>query len=133
MGKKKRVFSEETKRQAVDEYVSGRKSVAQIAAGLEIGANMVYRWRVQLEEQKNDQHLDEIAEENKLDPRRADRRIRELERELDEYKKKLAGETVIVDLLKKRLRSKSFPERSELTGLIETLERAAQKRRRGES
>jgi len=42
----------------------------------------------------------------------------------------LAEKTVIEALLKKRLQSKSFQQRSELSGLIETLELAAQKRKR---
>jgi len=44
----------------------------------------------------------------------------------------MVGEqAVILELLKKRLLSTSSVERSALTGLIETLERAAQKRKPG--
>lgn len=60
MGKPKRKFTDAQKRAAVDDYVSGRKSAAQVAAANEISTAQVYSWRVQLEEKDKGAHLDEL-------------------------------------------------------------------------
>lgn len=129
MGKPKRKFTDAVKRTAVDDYVSGRKSAAQIAAALEIGTNMIYRWRVELEEQAKGAQAAELGATHSQDELVAE--IQRLKAERNEYQKMVGEQAVIVELLKKRLQSTSLVERSALTGLIETLERAAQKRKRG--
>jgi transposase-like protein len=129
MGKPRRRFSHEFKRKLVEEYLSEKRSAAQIAAEHEISVGQIYRWRVQLEEDAKGVRAEEIKEQYE-DPSAAQKRIQELEAELSEYKQVLAEKTVIEDLLKKRLQSKSSQQRSELTGLIETLESVARKRKR---
>lgn len=123
----RRHFSDEQKRKAVDDFVSGRKSAEQVAAENDVSSGMIYKWRVQLDEQAKGVRIDELQSQGTR-PEDA-RRIQELENELDEYKKQLAEKTVIAELLKKRLQSKNSQQRSELTGLIETLELAARKRK----
>jgi transposase-like protein len=130
MGKPKRKFTEAVKRAAVDEYVSGRKSAAQVAAQYEISTGQVYSWRVQLDEKAKDAKLNDLISSERS-PEEAAKMIFELERERDAYQKTVGEQTMIIELLKKRLRSTSSQQRSELTGLIETLERAVQKRGRG--
>ena len=130
MGKPRRRFSDAAKRAAVDDYVAGRKSAAQVAAAHEVSIGQVYKWKVQLDEKVKGEKLDEYEamsgeEQTKL--------IRELRAERDVYRQQTGEQAVIIELLKRRLMSTSSQQRSELTGLIETLERAAQKRKRGGS
>ncbi len=115
---------------AVDDYVSGRRSAAQVAAELETTPTQVYSWRVQLEEKAKGLKVDELtsADRNPADALV----IHQLLKERDTYQKTVGEQTVIIELLKKRLRSTSSQQRSELTGLIETLERSVQRRKRGE-
>ena len=129
MGKPKRKFADAVKRQAVDDYVSGRKSAAQVAAAHEVDVGHVYKWKTQLEEKEKGAVVDELEASGRS---RADAKlIAELRAERDEYQKMVGEQAVILELLKKRLLSTSSVERSALTGLIETLERAAQKRKPG--
>lgn len=131
MGKPKRKFADAVKRQAVDDYVSGRKSAAQVAASLEVDVGHVYKWKTQLEERQKGAVVDELESSGRS---RADAKlISDLMRERDEYQKMVGEQAVILELLKKRLQSTNSVERSALTGLIETLERAAQKRKQGRS
>ncbi len=131
MGKPKRKFADAVKRQAVDDYVSGRKSAAQVAAANGISIGQVYKWKTQLEEKAKDAVIDEIESSGRS---RADAKlIAELRAERDEYQKMVGEQAVILELLKKRLLSTSSVERSALTGLIETLELAARKRKQGRS
>lgn len=129
MGKPKRKFSEAVKRAAVDDYISGIKSAAQVAAEHEVSTGQVYSWRVQLDEKTKGARVDELVSSG----RSPDdvKFILELEKERDAYQRTVGEQTMIIELLKKRLRSTSSQQRSELTGLIETLERAVQKRGRG--
>lgn len=131
MGKAKRKFSDATKRAAVDDYLSGRKTAAQVAAEHEVSTGQVYSWRVQLDEKAKNSRVDELEaagrspEDVKL--------ILQLEAERDAYQKTVGEQTVIIELLKKRLRSTSSQQRSELTGLIEMLEQSVRKRKHGKS
>lgn len=126
MGKNKRQFSEEAKRQAVEEFVSGRRKAAEIAAELGLAQGVIYKWRVQLEDKARQVRVDELSSAGHH-PKDA-KRIQRLEEELAEYKKKVGEQTLIIDLLKKLRQSKiSLPE-SELSGLIDTIKCSARKR-----
>ncbi len=129
MGKPKRKFTDAQKRAAVDDYVSGRKSAAQVAAAYEISTGQVYSWRVQLEEKDKGAHVDELHGAGRS--REDALLIAQLEAERDAYQAMVGEQAVIVELLKKRLRSTSSQQRSELTGLIETLELSVRKRKPG--
>lgn len=127
MGKTKRRFSSELKRQAVDDYVSGRKTAAQIGAEVGIAPNLIYRWKAEANQEKLDERATELAAEghNANDVRK----IMDLEAELEEYKKKLAEQILINDLLKKLRDSRTSRPESELTGLINTVKLSDRKRK----
>jgi transposase-like protein len=129
MGKSKRKFTDAQKRAAVDDYVSGRKSAAQVAAANEISTGQVYSWRVQLAEKDKGVQLDEIQSAGRS--REDAKALLELQAERDAYQLMVGEQAVIIELLKKRLRSTSSQQRSELTGLIEMLEQSVRKRKPG--
>lgn len=129
MGKPKRFFSEEIKSKAVEEYVAGRKSAVQIAAELGTAVGNVYNWRVQFDERVKGAKIEELVKEGRS-PQDIEF-ILQLQAERDAYQKTVGEQTVIIELLKKRLWSTSSQQRSELTGLIETLERSVQRKGRG--
>lgn len=119
MGKPKRHFSDEIKRQAVGEYVSGRKTAAELSVELGVAQGLIYKWKVFLDENGREGRIGELELQG-FDPVAA-RRIRKLEEEVAEYQKKVGEQTVIIDLLKK-LRNLPISQReSELSGLIATM------------
>ena len=128
MGKPKRKFTDAVKRAAVDDYVSGRKSAAQIAAANEVAVGQVYKWKVQLDEKAKGARIDELEASGRS--REDAKAFLRLEAERDAYQRMVGEQALIIELLKKRLMSTNSQQRSELTGLIETLERAVQKRKR---
>ncbi len=119
MGKPKRKFSSDTKKKAVDDYVSGRKSAAQVAAENHVSVSNIYNWRVQLDEKAKNQDLSELEAGGRS--REDAKFIMELKAERDAYQKMVGEQAVMLELLKKRLRSTTSQQWSELTGLIETL------------
>lgn len=126
MGKPRRHFSGEIKQQAVEDFVTGRRSAAEISAELGVAQGVIYQWRVQLEEQARGARIGELEAEGR-NPGDA-KRIQRLEEELAEYKRKVGEQTLIIDLLKKLRQSRiSLPE-SELSGLIDTIRFSARKR-----
>ena len=129
MGKQKRKFSDAVKLAAVDDYVSGRKTAAQIAANLKMSVGQLYRWKVTLEEEAKGASLQKLQDTGQS--RDLAKALLEMRAERDAYQRTVGEQAVIIELLKKRLMSTSSQQRSELTGLIETLERAAVKRKRG--
>ena len=129
MGRRPRcVFTDEQKQKAVDDYVSGRKTAAQVAAELAIAPDQIYKWKISRDERARCLS----AEDREAAGSRPEdiARIEELEAELKESRLLLAEKTIMEELLKKRLKSKSSEQRNELTGLIETMEQLAQKRKR---
>ena len=131
MGKTRREFSDAVKRAAVVDYVSGRKSAAQVAVEYSVSVGLIYRWKIQLDERAKGASISEL--EGSGMNRESARALLEMRAERDAYQRMVGEQAVIIELLKKRLMSTSSQQRSELTGLIETLERAALKRKRGNS
>jgi transposase-like protein len=128
MGKKvRRQFTDEQKRIAVDDYVSGRKTAAQVAAENDVPVGVIYRWRVQLDEKAKGARIDELEAQG-MSPQAA-RKIQQQEAEIEEYQKKVAQQAIIIDLLKKLQPSTSFQPESELTGLIDTTRKLARSKR----
>jgi transposase-like protein len=125
--KQKKNFSDDEKRRAVDEYVSGRKSAEQVADEMGVPRGYVYKWRVQLGEKAKGARVDELEAQG-MSPTEA-RRIQAMEDELAVYKAKVAEQTVIIDLLKKLQTSTVSQPESELTGLIATTRRLARSRK----
>ena len=128
MKRPKRYFSDEEKRRAVEEYVSGRKKAAEVASEINIAVGLLYKWRVMLAESDKGARIDELqATGSSLDQ---SRRIVELEEQVAEYQKKVGELTLINDLLKKLRQSGTSPLANELTGLIETTKSSSLKRKR---
>ena len=125
--KSKKVFSENEKRRAVDDYVSGRKSADQVAAEMGVARGYVYKWRVQLDEKAKGARIDELESQG-VSPTDA-RRMQAMEDELAAYKAKVAEQAVIIDLLKKLQTSTVSPPESELSGLIATTKKLARSRK----
>jgi len=127
--KSKRQFKAEDKARAVEDYVSGRRTAAQIAAELGCSPMLIYRWKSDAEAAKRDDRAQALEANGIRDPRDV-KRILDLEDELEAYKKTVAEQTVLIDLLKKLDQSKSSQRESELIGLIRTTKNSAPKRRR---
>lgn len=117
--KAKRQFKPEDKARAVEDYVSGRRTAAQIAVELGCSPNLVYRWKAEAEAARREGRAAEIEAGGVRDPHDV-KRILDLEDELEAYKKTVAEQTVLIDLLKKLRSSKTSPPESELIGLIRT-------------
>jgi transposase-like protein len=100
MKESRRKFDEEYKKQIVQEYLSGNRSAAEIAAAEGLVAGQIYHWKTQLEHRARQERIEEIQTEQQVSPEQA-RRIRELEEELEAYKAKIAEQAIEIDLLKK--------------------------------
>jgi transposase-like protein len=125
MRKEKKSYTEEEKRCAVDEYVSGRKTAKQAAEEIGADKSLIYKWRVEFDEEARGERLDELqAQGNSKDQAR---KILHLEMEMEEYKKKVAEQAIIIDLLKKLQTSKRSQPESELSGLIATVKKSGPK------
>ena len=124
--KKRRKFTQEQRDQAVENYLSGARSAQKIADDLGIEVQRIYRWKTVKEEKAKGSRIEELIAEG--NSKETASRILNMELELEEYKKKLAEQIMIVELLKK-IHDPS-PCESELTGLINTTKKLDQKRRR---
>lgn len=128
MGRKpKRHFSEDQKQKAVEDYVSGRRTAAQIAAEMNIAVTQIYKWKVFFEERSKGQRVDEL--ESQGVPRDQALKVQKLEEELEEYKRKVGEQTIVIDLLKKLQTSRSSVYESAVTGLIDTIKKSAPRKK----
>lgn len=125
--KSRRQFTDEQKRIAVDDYVSGRKTAAQVATENDVPVGVIYRWRVQLDERAKGSRIDELEAQG-MSPQMA-RKFQQQEAEIEEYQKKVAQQAIIIDLLKKLQGSTISQPESELTGLIDTTRKLARSKR----
>lgn len=129
MGKRsKRKFSEEVKRKAVDDYVSGRKTAAEVANEIGIAQGQVYQWKIQLEEKRVKGRVGELEAEGRS-PSDA-RLIQRQEDEIAMYQKKIAELTIVNDLLKKLQPSEIYPQLKNASGSDEIAALLAQSRKR---
>lgn len=71
-----RQFTDEQKRSAVDDYVSGRKTAAQLAAENDVPVGVIYKWRVQFDEKTKGARIDELEAQG-INPQAA-RKIQEI-------------------------------------------------------
>lgn len=127
MRKKRRKFSKEIKRAAVEDYRTGAKSAQTIASELDVEVKVIYRWKTAFEESAKGNKIEEFVD-NGMSPDMAKRMLL-LETEVEMYQKKLAEVTIINDLLKKLLSQGPLPPESELSGLIATTLKSARKRK----
>jgi transposase-like protein len=123
MSKKRYQFSEEDKRRAVDDFVTGRRSAKKIADEIGVPIGYIYKWRVQFDEKAKGARIDELEAQGIS--REAARIIEEQRAEIEEYKKALAEQVVINELLKKLPDWTSSRRESELIGLINATKRSA--------
>lgn len=126
--KTRKKFTREQKDKAVDDYISGAKTSSEIARELGTDINNIYRWKTLRTEQAKGVRVEELIAEGYN--KEAANRILNMELELEEYKKKLAEQVIIVDLLKKLQTSNNSAPESELTGLIKTTKKSVPKKGR---
>jgi len=123
----RRQFTDEQKRKAVDDYVSGRKTAEQVAIENGVERGVVYKWRVQLDERVKGARIEELEEQGFS--REQARIIEQQREELEAYKATVAQQAVIIDLLKKLQTSSASQRENDVIGLIETTKRLARSKR----
>ena len=123
----RRQFTDEQKRKAVDDYVSGRKTAEQVAIENGVERGVVYKWRVQLDERAKGARIEELEEQGFS--REQARIIEQQREELEAYKATVAQQAVIIDLLKKLQTSSASQRENDVIGLIETTKRLARSKR----
>lgn len=116
MKNKKYQFTDEQKRKAVDEYVSGQKRAEDIAKELKVPQGYLYKWRVQLSEKGKSVRVEEL--EKRGMSREMAQMMETKDAEIDAYRAALAQQIVINDLLKKLPASMISQRESELNGLL---------------
>jgi len=126
--KRRKTFTQEQKDKAVAEYISEEKTAHQLAQELDCEPQHIYRWKTLSEERSKGLRLDKLINEGNT--KEMAQKLLEKELEIEMYQKKIAELTIINELLKKsRVEGISAPE-SELTGLIKTISKSGQKRKR---
>lgn len=118
MRKKRVAYTDEEKRAAVDEYVSGRSRAADIAREMSVPQGYLYKWKVEFDERSKGARAEQL--ESMGHSKSEALKIQALEDEIEEYKKKVAEQSLIIDLLKKLQTPKASQYESELSGLIRT-------------
>lgn len=126
--KSRRIFSIEQKQEAVRSYVSGERRAADVANELGIAPQLLYAWKVQLDERSRRKRYCEL-EQSGLSPE-AIKIIQTQREEIEAYQKKVAELTVITDLLKKLPGNEIYQSESELSGLIKTINKSDRKKGR---
>ena len=129
--KTRKKFTQQQKDWAVEQYLSGALSAEQIAAKLGADVQYIYRWKILKEERAKGLRIDELVSDGRslTDAKK----IFELEQEVEQYKKKLAEQVLINDLLKKLPGNEIYQSESELTGLIRTMNSSDRKRKQRKS
>ncbi|MES2855558.1 MAG: transposase [Bdellovibrionota bacterium] len=123
--KSKYQITEEQKRRAVDDYVSGRKRAEDVARDLGVPQGYLYKWRVQFDERAKGERIEELEDQGlSRDQALLIERQRD---EIEAYKQTVAKQAVIIDLLKKLQTSNHSPLENELTGLIDITKRSVPK------
>ena len=123
----KKRFTEEEKRRAVADYVSGRRSAEQVSRELGVPRGYLYRWRVEFGERAKGARIDELEEQGHN--RDQIRQILKLEEELVEYKKMVGEQALVIDLLKKLQNSSISQRESAVTGLLDSLKKSDQSKK----
>jgi transposase-like protein len=126
--KARKKFTEQEKRQAVADYVSGARTAQTIANELGTEIQAIYRWRTLYDEQKKGVRLSELHSEG-ISQELAERILRQQD-EIEAYQKKVAEQALIIDILKKLRKLGPLPPESELSGLIAMEIKLAQKKQR---
>ena len=122
-----RKFSEEEKQKAVDDYTTGKKSAADVVKEFKIAVGQLYRWKADLEQKVAKGKIKELTDAGAS--LQMAKKIRQQEDEIEAYQKKVAEQSLIIDLLKKLQTSTNYQLESELTGLIGTMKNSARKQK----
>ena len=123
----RRKFSEEDKRRAVEEYVTGKRSVVNIAEELNVATGLIYKWKSDFELKAKKGRVADLTEAGAT--RAMAIKIQQQEEEIAAYQKKVAELTIINDLLKKLQTPSSYQSENELSGLIGTIKQSGRKQR----
>jgi transposase-like protein len=91
----------EYKRKVVQEYLDGKLSAQQIAEREGLVPGQIYNWRVQVENRTRHERVEAIQAENPQSTFEQAKRIQALEEELEDYRQKVADQSMMIDLLKK--------------------------------
>ena len=91
----------EYKRKIVQEYLDGQLTAQQIAEREGLIPGQIYNWRVQVENRTRHERVEAIQVENPQTTLEQAKRIQELEEELEDYRQKVADQSMTIDLLKK--------------------------------
>ena len=126
--KTRKRIPQEIRNQAVDDYTSGKRTAAEIADELGIDVQNIYRWKTVREEKAKGLRVKELTDDGHSI--KTAKLLAQKDLEIEEYKKKLAEQTLINDLLKKLPGNEIYQSESELTGLIKTTRGLDQKRKR---
>ena len=124
----RRKFTNEQKDKAVEIYLSGEKTAAEIAKDLDCDVQNIYTWKTVAEEKRKGLRLEELIDDGNT--KAMAQKLLEKELEIEEYQKKVAEQSIIIDLLKKLPGNENFQQESKLTGLIRTSKKSNQKRKR---
>ena len=125
--KPRRKFALELKQEIVRQYLSGERSVEELATKHEIATGQIYKWKSQLEERAKTTEFNNLVAAG-TSPESA-RIIQRQKAEIEAYQRKIAELTVINDLLKKSQIPRDSLYESELSGLIDTIKKSARKKR----
>lgn len=125
--KARKKFTPEQRKHAVDDYLSGKRTAHQIAYDLETDVQNIYRWKTIREQEARGLRVEELMNEG--NSRAMAKKLLEKELEIEAYQKKIAEQSIIIDLLKKLPGTEIYQSESELTGLIKTMNGSAQKRK----
>ena len=129
--KTRKKFTQKQRDMAVDDYLSGKRAANEIAANLGTDVQNIYRWKTAREEKAKGQRVEELMAEG--NSKAMARKLLEKELEIEAYQKKIAEQSVIIDLLKKLPGNEIYQSESELTGLIRTVNGSDPKRKRRKS
>ncbi len=124
----RRKFTNKQKDLAVEVYLSGEKTAAEIAKNLDCDVQNIYTWKTVAEEKRKGLRLEELIDDGNT--KAMAQKLLEKELEIEAYQRKVAEQSIIIDLLKKLPGNENFQQESELTGLIRTIKKSNQKRKR---
>lgn len=125
--KTRKKFTQYQKNKAIDDYLSEERTAKQIADDLGTDVQTIYRWKTGREEKAKGLRIEELMDEG--NSKAMAEKLLEKELEIEMYQKKVAEQSVIIDLLKKLQTSPDSQPESELTGLIRTTKLSARKRK----
>jgi transposase-like protein len=126
--KTRRQYDIEYKRKVVQEYLEGKLTAKQLAERENLDIGQIYHWRIQVENRARHERVEAIQAESPQSTLEQARKIQELEEELEDYRQKVADQSMIIDLLKKI--QPGSPYVKKLSGYAETKSTLGRSKRR---